>query len=314
MKNKCDWKVLCNYDYLFVEKNKMIIEETEKFVKYDDGAKYHKSNKLNNLTNKDWLKFQKSWFVLNPRPRTEEVMLHPAKFPEELVQQFIDFFTKKGQIVLDPMLRTGSTLIACASCGRNGIGIELLEKYALIAKQRLERIIAQSKLELFEPNMIKIKLKIIHGDAMDIDKMNLPKIDYCITSPPYWDMLTAKGFETQQKRKKEGFDVFYSDDPKDLGNIHDYNIFLSKLTEIYKKVYDVLKPNGYLTIIVKNVKKGGKMYPLAWDLANRLSQFLVLKDEKIWCQNDVKLAPFGYGNVWVSNTVHHYCLNFRKEG
>lgn len=239
-------------------------------------------------------------------------MLHPAKFPEELVQEFIEFFTKKGQTVLDPMMGTGSTLIACASCGRNGIGIELLEKYAIIAKQRIKKLGAQSKLEM--SGMTKrITLKIILGDAMDIDKMGLPQVDYCITSPPYWDMLTAKGFETQKKRKKDGLDLFYSDDPRDLGNIHDYNKFLTKLTKVYKKVYDVLKPNGYLTIIVKNVKKGGTIYPLAWDLGRRLNRLFVLKDEKIWCQNDIKLAPYGYGNAWVSNTFHHYCLNFRKE-
>ena len=75
---------------------------------------------------------------------------------------------------------------------------------------------------------------------------------------------------------------------------------------------DILKKGGYLTIIVKNIKKGGKIYPLAWDLAKKLD-FFTLKDEKIWCQDNVKLAPYGYGYSWVSNTVHNYCLIFKKE-
>ena len=41
--------------------------------------------------------------------------------------------------------------------------------------------------------------------------------------------------------------------------------------------------------------------------------YFTLKDEKIWCQDNVKLAPYGYGYSWVSNTVHHYCLIFKKE-
>jgi hypothetical protein len=40
---------------------------------------------------------------------------------------------------------------------------------------------------------------------------------------------------------------------------------------------------------------------------------LTLKDERIWCQDNLRLAPYGMGNAWVSNTMHHYCLNFRKE-
>jgi hypothetical protein len=74
-----------------------------------------------------------------------------------------------------------------------------------------------------------------------------------------------------------------------------------------------LKNKAYITIIVKNVKKGGMIYPLAWDLAKILRKTYTLKDEKIWCQDNVRLAPYGMGNAWVSNTVHHYCLQFRNE-
>jgi len=53
------------------------------------------------------------------------------------------------------------------------------------------------------------------------------------------------------------------------------------------------------------VKKKGVLYPLAWDLAHRLSQTYTLKDEKIWCQDNQRLNPYGMGNAWVSNTFHH---------
>src|SRR5215510_4833766 len=96
------------------------------------------SNKLNNLTNKEWLKFQKSWFIHNPPPRKKGVLVHPAKFPETMAQEFIEFFTKQDETVLDPMAGTGSTLIAALRAGRNSYGIELNPKYAKIAKQMLD--------------------------------------------------------------------------------------------------------------------------------------------------------------------------------
>src|SRR5512142_3488886 len=96
------------------------------------------TNKLNDLDSKTWLKFQKSWFIHNPPPRKKGVLMHPAKFPETLAQEFIEFFTKKGGSVLDPMAGTGSTLVAALRAGRNSCGIELNPKYAQIAQQMIE--------------------------------------------------------------------------------------------------------------------------------------------------------------------------------
>src|SRR5436190_14255141 len=94
-------------------------------------------NKLNDLDSKTWLKFQKSWFIHNPPPRKKDVIVHPAKFPESMAQEFVEFFTKRGETVLDPMAGTGSTLVAALRAGRHSYGIELNRKYAEIACQIL---------------------------------------------------------------------------------------------------------------------------------------------------------------------------------
>src|SRR3990170_4907392 len=74
-------------------------------------------NRLNDLSSKDWLKLQKSWFIHNPPPRQAGVMRHPAKFPESLASEFIQFFTHAGEWVLDPMVGTGSTVVAAMLAG-----------------------------------------------------------------------------------------------------------------------------------------------------------------------------------------------------
>ncbi|HSQ27743.1 MAG TPA: DNA methyltransferase [Anaerolineales bacterium] len=318
-------------------------------------------NKLNDLEPKTWLKFQKSWFVHNPPPRRKNVLRHPAKFPETLAQEFIEFFTKRGQVVLDPMAGTGSTLVAALRAGRHSFGVELNPHYAAIAAQ----VVAEEQALLVEaatltdnspqspenpaaesftplenqsqppdtsdepelpPSMqepaiefAQLRAQIIQGDAAHLAEYmrqyHIPPIDYVLTSPPYWDMLRARGAETQRKRRQDSkVDVYYSDDPLDLGNIENYEEFLEKLTGIYAGLKPCLQPAAYLTIIVKNVKKGGRIYPLAWDLARNLSRVYILKDERIWCQDDIRLAPYGLGNAWVSNTFHHYCLQFRNQG
>src|SRR5512138_72311 len=146
------------------------------------------SNKLNNLDSKRWLKFQKSWFIHNPPPRKKGVLVHPAKFPETMAQEFIEFFTKKEEFVLDPMAGTGSTLVAALRAGRNSYGIELNPKYVEIAKQIIdeERVLLGEKVE-------GLMSKVINADAAKIAELALSTFDYVLTSPPYWDMLHARG-------------------------------------------------------------------------------------------------------------------------
>ncbi len=276
-------------------------------------AKRKYQNRLNDLDRKSWLKFQKSWFIHNPPPRRKDVLRHPAKFPETLAQEFIEFFTKSGQTVLDPMAGTGSSLVAALRSGRHSYGIELNPAYAEIARQ----VIADERSVVGAATQALVA-EIITGNAGQFAEFaadhHIPPIDYVLTSPPYWDMLRAHGAMTQKSRRgSPELDVFYSDDPLDLGNISDYDQFIERLSAIYIGLKPFLRPKAYLTIIVKNVKKGGKIYPLAWDLARLLGQTYTLKDEKIWVQDNIRLAPYGMGNAWVSNTFHHYCLQFRND-
>ena len=262
---------------------------------------YDEKNKLNNLTGKEWVIFTKSWFIHNPAPRKKNEMLHPAKFPESLIEDFIKFFTVKGDTVLDPMLGTGSTLVACDSCKRVGIGIELSEKWAKIAKNRTAQ-------------------KIIIGDARKLEsileKNEVKKINFCITSPPYWDMLKkSRGgvVSAAKERKQKGLAESYSDDPNDLGNIHDYEQYLDELYKIYEQVYNVLEDKKYLVVICQNIlDPNGVMIPFAWDLAKKIGKLFRLKQERIWLQDNKMLGSWGYPFTYVSNVHHHYCLIFEK--
>jgi len=251
-----------------------------------------------------------SWFIPRPPAREKNVLLHPAKFPEPLVKMFLDEFTQEGERIFDPMAGTGSTLLSALSCKREAYGIELNPHFHQIAVGRIQQ--SQPSLTgLFELPQWQLTC----GDAADSQSYaGLPQLfDYILTSPPYWDMLRMKGAETQENRKKAGLLQYYSEDSRDLGNVANYESFLDGLVEIYRRVAGHLAPGRFMTIIVKNVKKKGAIYTLAWDLAFRLSDFLTLCHEQFWCQDDINLAPFGYRYAWVSNTVHHYCLHFQKN-
>lgn len=70
------------------------------------------------------------------RKNQEDRWGHPTQKPLEVMKWVVGFSKTKG-LILDPFLGSGTTLVACKELGRNGIGIEINEKYCAIAKKRL---------------------------------------------------------------------------------------------------------------------------------------------------------------------------------
>ena len=64
--------------------------------------------------------------------------VHPTQKPLELMEYLIKTYTKETETVLDFTMGSGSTMVACVSTNRNGIGIEMDENYFNIAKKRVE--------------------------------------------------------------------------------------------------------------------------------------------------------------------------------
>ena len=65
---------------------------------------------------------------------------HSAVFPIDLPTWFIKLFTKKGDIVLDPFIGSGTTAQACLTLKRNFIGIEIKKDVCRLAKRNISEI------------------------------------------------------------------------------------------------------------------------------------------------------------------------------
>lgn len=286
------------------------MKSEKKFVDYGDRGKYNYNNKLNDLTGKEWIKFSKSWFIHRPVRRNNDEILHPAKYPESMIEEFIKFFTKKNEWILDPFLGTGSTLLAAGNLNRNAVGIELNKSYYNISSKRIAQ------------NNFTKSIKSLVGDSLNLREVLRRngfvrrKFDYIITSPPYWNQLERNSIR-QSKRDAKGLDTKYSSLPEDIGNIESYDEFIELQARIFDQVFEVAKNKSYLTIITNNIYYRSKLYPLAYDtaisLTKRGKQSWVLKDERIWLQDDKPLIALGVNNAWVGNRHHQYCLIFRKE-
>lgn len=249
------------------------------------------------LDGKAWLSYSISiWDDI--RKSTEETTLHhPALFPVQLAERLVRVFSRAGDTVLDPFCGTGSTLLAAHSLGRRGVGVDISPEYLELAAARLQAAGAQGwQLHL--------------GDARQVAGLVGSQVELCVTSPPYWDILNQK--RTADRRETR----HYGNAAADLGTIADYNVFLDTLAAVFQGIYRLLRPSGYCCVVVMDLRKKDRFYPLHMDLARRLEgEGFTLDDLIIWDRRHEynNLRPLGYPYVFRVNRIHEYILILQKR-
>lgn len=268
-------------------------------------GKYDARNKLNNLTGKEWIKLTKSFWYSEKTKEDGFSYQHPAPFMIKDIEKLISLFTKQGQHVLDPFAGVGTTLVAAHNLARHGIGIELNPEYCDLIEKRL------SELSITDQ-------EVINGDSLRVLPTLTDSIDYCVTSPPYHNILRNNG--QGLRSSKEGFRngarngvKYYSDNKKDLGNQKSYKAFISLLSRIMSEVFVKLRPLRYCSIVIsdftvnkKEMNVQGDIVQMMNDIGFRFVGTIVL------LQETKPLYPFGYPYSFVINHHHQNIINFRK--
>jgi DNA modification methylase len=297
----------------------------------------------NTLDGKRWLQNSISvWSDIRKTP--EEMRLkHPAMFPQMLVERLIEtFLPTDANVVLDPFAGSGSTILAAEAMGKQGIGLELSPEYVSLARCRLEEKseVRSQKSEVrsqrSEVRDQKSEIRsqksgngsqetgnrrqgaggddfqsvIYQASAAELLSYVEPdSVDLCITSPPYWNILNQRRTADLKATRH------YGNLDGDLGVVESYDEFLSMATDIFRDVLSVLKPGAYCCVIVMDLRKKNKFFPLHSDLAARLQETGYLYDDLIiWNRQSEynNLRPLGYPSVFRVNKVHEFVLLMQK--
>lgn len=265
------------------------------------------SRRMNELDGETWLRYSISvWDDIKKSP--QEIKLgHPAAFPIKLVKRLIKIFTnKKDKKILDPFVGSGSAIVAADELDKTGIGFDTSPEFVKLARFRL------SQLRLGGRGKILPKHRIECEDARNLrQRLGRTKVDFCITSPPYWDIL-------KQKRTADSKQIrSYGDLEKDLGTIRDYDLFMKDLKGVFRQVYEVLRPNKYCCVIVMDLRKKDKFYPFHMEIVRLMEDIgFVFDDIIIWNRKNEysNLRPLGYPSVFRVNKIHEFILIFKKKG
>jgi len=90
--------------------------------------------------------------IYAPSPSGRERTEHPTQKPLSVVRKLMLVHSGEGDLVLDPYMGSGTTLVAAKSLGRRAVGIEIEERYCEIAVARLRQEAWVTDEECYDPD------------------------------------------------------------------------------------------------------------------------------------------------------------------
>jgi DNA modification methylase len=232
-----------------------------------------------------------------------------------LAERAISIYTAEEDLVLDPFLGVGTTMVAAHNLRRRGIGFEIYEKFFNICLSHF----LQKSLDN-RPNPI-----ILNDDCRNMLKYLEPEsIQLTFTSPPYANFIHRSVRDRKKTHKKslivsENKSVVkpYGEDERDFGNLP-YNDFLIAVEDIMAKIHKATKPGGYNVWVVKDCRdpQNGKPFiPFHSDLAKAGENAgFSWHDLIVWDQNEQRrLVLLGYPTKFYVNINHTFLVVLRKK-
>ena len=189
------------------------------------------------------------------------------KYPEPLVRHFLKEFTKRGDKVFDPFAGLGTTMFVAEDMNRIPFGIEYDER-------RFEWVAGQ----------MQHWGNLACADSLKLSKLGFPKMDFCMTSPPFMP-------------KGDKWNPLSAGNPAKAG----YPLYLKQMQKIFAQIGEVMKRNARIVVHVDNVP--GRIYtPLVRDLSLTIGKVLSLENEIVIAWKNAK-----------PDYPHTHCLIFRNK-
>src|SRR3989344_388593 len=269
--------------------------------------------KINDLNLKNWKEYKDLWtdslWIIPEREKSHgHIGDYHGNFVPQIPNQLMSRFTRKGDVVLDAFLGSGTTLIECKQLDRNGIGIELLENIASLAKKRIGKESLFNDKEIFlEVLVADSTKKEAKEEAVDILKThNKQSVQLIILHPPYHDIIKFS------KRRE------------DLSNAKSVEDFLRLFGDVVSNFLELLENERHLAVVIGDKYTNYEWVPLG---------FLVMQETLKRANGDLKLksilvknmvnnrAKRNLENLWHYRALvggfyifkHEYILLFQKK-
>ncbi len=202
-------------------------------------------------------------------------------------RNIIERYSKKGEVVLDQFLGSGTTLVEAKLLGRKGIGFD-------INPEAIEISTENTSFERSDAYECQIQL----GDARNLESVKSESIDLVCTHPPYSNII-------RYSEQIQG----------DLSHL-DIEDFIKEMSQAAKESFRVLKEDKYCAILIGDTRRKKHVVPLGFSLMQVFLQSgFVLKEIIIKEQHNCSATGFWYKRSIEHNFLllaHEYLFVFRK--
>jgi DNA modification methylase len=260
------------------------------------------------MTPKQWLKSQLGVWQFSYEARDiRDKKVHPATFPISLARKVIELFTHEGELVLDPFVGSGTTLVAARDINRNAVGFDLQQNYIELCNKRL----AQTTF-LGDSQQIAIQ-----DDARKIQEyLDEEAVSLIFTSPPYANLLNrARRNKSRRFRNNDQLGKIeqYSQDPRDLGTMQ-LGDYTGAMGDIYESLLPLLRPKSHCIINVPDMWWENERITIHIALVGELrKRGYELRNIIIWDRTNLvnKIGIFGWPSNYITMGVtFEYLLDF----
>ena len=211
-----------------------------------------------------------------------------GNFAPQVARNVILWYSKNGDVVLDPFVGGGTTLVECKILGRRGIGIDINPSAIGLCKNNLNFKTTEN-----------YKQEVICGDARNLSFLDDESVDLIIAHPPYTNAIE-----------------YSSGLSEDLSGIQDVETFVKEIEKVARELFRVLKYDGHCATLIGDIRRRKNVVPLGFTTFNAFCRAgFSPKEIIIKVQHNCKSTPYWATKLAEENfllLMHEYLFIFQK--
>ncbi len=259
--------------------------------------------RINDIDLARWREYDHVWtdslWLIGPRDRTGGHQLdYHGNFVPQIATQVFTRYTRKGEVVLDLFLGSGTAAIEAARLKRRCIGVEIKPELAEYVRAKLPKA---APVQVLQGNSVSPEVVTQVRQALSAWKKK--HAQFLVLHPPYWDIIT------------------FSKRPGDLSRAGSLAEFLAMFKQVAANGRDLLAPGRYAALIIGDKYEKGELVPLGFECM-RVMQEVGLQLKAIVVK-DIQGNEKGKGrtkNLWRYRALaggyyiftHEYVMIFQK--
>ncbi|MCI4319784.1 MAG: methyltransferase domain-containing protein [Thermoplasmata archaeon] len=151
-------------------------------------------------------------------------------------------YSAEGDLVLDPMVGSGTTLVECRLLKRRAIGVDINPEAVMVARDRLN-----FDLGLLDSDFVEPEIRTYVGDARTLDRVPDSSVDLIATHPPYASIVSYSNHRV----------------PGDLSSIRRIDEFVGEMLVFAREAFRVVRPGRHCAILMGDTRRHRHYVPIA---------------------------------------------------